>query len=515
MADALPQLVWTTDIDGNTEFFNARWYEYTGQTPDKACGSGWKEVVHPDDLFASAQLWEEAVATGLQYEVEYRLRCGSDGSYRWFLARGLPQLDDDGAVVSWFGTCTDIHDQKLASEVLRKAKETADRDARAKDEFLAILSHELRTPLSAILGWTQLLEMGVLDVTETSDALQTIKHQAKLQSQLIEDLLDVSRMINGKLCVRPQVIHVARVVRMAIDMVKPAALEKKLQLVVEESDLSLAVNADPQRLQQVISNLLFNAVKFTPPEGRIVIRTMRDNGDACVTITDTGTGIPADQLQSIFNRFHQLNTTNSRSQTGLGLGLSIARHIVDLHHGRISASSPGEGAGSTFSVWLPLAAVTTTDTHDPVTNTDIPVADALVARTVLVVDDNTAARVVVSACLQQFGATVHQADSVASAWDALQLTSFDAVISDIAMPHENGNDLVRRVRASNALAHMPMVALTAFASLDDQNRALAAGFDAHISKPVEPVNLVRQVYRVLDVTRKSNCRADSQHSSVV
>jgi len=202
LADAMPQMVWMARPDGLVEYFSKQWYEYSGLGAE-TLGEGWSQILHPDDLQRTVERWNSSIVSGQGYEINYRLRRGNDGEYRWFLGRALPQRDPQtGAIVRWFGTCTDIHDQKMAEESQRVAKEQSDRTSRAKDEFLSILSHELRTPLSAILGWVQLLEMGVLDEAESRDAIRTIKQQAKVQSQLIEDLLEVSRIVNGKFTMR-------------------------------------------------------------------------------------------------------------------------------------------------------------------------------------------------------------------------------------------------------------------------------------------------------------------------
>ena len=497
LADTMPQIVWITRADGYHEFFNRKWWEYTGLTYDQASGHGWAEVLHPDDRERARDRWTHALQTGEPYEVEYRLARAEDGEYRWFLGRALPYRDVTGAVVRWFGTCTDIHDNKVAQQAAQKAKEQTENASRAKDEFLAILSHELRTPLSAILGWVQLLEMGVLDEVEAKDAIRTIKEQAKVQSQLVEDLLEVSRIINGKFHMRDEAVELPAVVGAAIDAVKLTAVGKGLTIERGNWDDSLFVRGDPQRLQQVTWNLLTNAIKFTPPGGRITIGMERAETSVRMTVTDTGRGIEADMIRKIFDRFQQADSSPTRSQGGMGLGLSIAKHIVTMHGGAICAQSDGKNKGSTFCVLLPIQAVRPDRWELPADRA--PVAqDALKGRRLLVVDDEDAARTIVTACLRKFGAEVEPVGSVAAAWKKLQSDSFDAVLSDIAMPEENGYDLVRRLRAADApLSRTPAVALTAFASIDEQTRAHHAGFDLHVAKPVEPLDLVSRILALI------------------
>ena len=493
LADTMPQIVWITRADGYHEFFNRKWWEYTGLTYEQARGDGWAGMVHPDDRAAATDRWSHALHSGEPYEAEYRLRRGEDGEFRWFLGRALPHRDLAGNVVRWFGTCTDIHDQKLAEQAAQKAEEQTENASRAKDEFLAILSHELRTPLSAILGWVQLLEMGVLNEAESKEAIRTIKEQAKVQSQLVEDLLEVSRIINGKFHMRDESVELPAVVAASIEAIKPAAAERGLMIERGAWDDSLFVRGDPQRLQQVTTNLLTNAVKFTPAGGKIVVGMERVQTSVRMTVTDTGRGIPADMLRKIFDRFQQADSSPTRSQGGMGLGLSIANHIVTLHGGAITAESEGKDRGSTFSVLLPMQAVRPDRWEIPADR--VPVAmDALKGCRLLVVDDEDAARTIVTACLRKFGATVVPVGSVAAAWEKLNGESFDAMLSDIAMPEANGYDLIRKLRAADPpLNRTPAVALTAFASIDEQTRARQAGFNLHVTKPVEPLELVSRI----------------------
>lgn len=498
LADTMPQIVWITRADGHAEYYNRQWWEYTGLSPDTASGEAWRQLLHPDDLQRALERWNHSIATGEPYEVEYRFRRASDGEYRWFLGRAMPYRNEAGQVIRWFGTSTDIHDQKMAEEALRRAKEESDRHSKARDEFLSLLSHELRTPLSAILGWIQLLEMDALDEEERREAIRTIKQQAKVQSQLIEDLLEVSRILNGKFHMRQQVMALCDVVKSAMDNVRQSAVERNIQLSRGEWDHTIYVRGDPQRMQQLTWNLLSNAVKFTPQGGRVDVDVHRVGSHVELSVRDTGKGIPPSQLTGIFSRFKQVDSSYTRQHGGLGLGLSIAEHIATMHGGTITASSEGEGRGATFTVRLPLLAVQPAGlAPDDGSNGEPVDPHALAGREILVVDDEESARNVVAACLRTYGATVCVTSNVTEAIEMLGRQRFDVVISDIAMPIQDGFSLVKHIRGSNVLRPTPAIALTAFASVDDQTRALAAGFDVHVTKPVDPAQLVRQLVAVI------------------
>ncbi len=361
LAEAIPQLVWTTEPNGECDFFNQNWCEYTGLTLEQSLGSGWLAALHPDDIQNADEVWSNAVKNGTIYNNEYRFKRASDGSYRWQLARGLPLKDEQGIVVKWFGTCTDIHEQKqileerahlLELEQIARAKaETANR---IKDEFLAVLSHELRTPLNAILGWSKLLQSRRLDQAKTSEALATIERNANLQVQLIEDLLDISRILQGKLTLNITKINLKSTILSALETMRLAAETKLIQVsTVFEPDVG-QVMGDLTRLQQVVWNLLSNALKFTPKGGKIEVRLEQADGYAQIIVSDTGKGISPEFLPFVFDYFRQADSTSTRNFGGLGLGLAIVRNIVEIHGGIVKAKSEGEGKGAIFTVSLPL-----------------------------------------------------------------------------------------------------------------------------------------------------------------
>ena len=368
---------------------------------------------------------------------------------------------------------------------------------RAKDEFLATLSHELRTPLTAMLGWVRMLQSGTLEPTLASRALEVIDRNTKLQAQLIDDLLDVSRIITGKLALDLRAVDVAALMETALETVGPGAQAKTLTIVRRLDPAAGPALADPHRLQQIVWNLLSNAIKFTPAGGTITVSVERVDPHLVICVSDTGAGIAADFLPFLFDRFRQADSTSTRTHGGLGLGLAIVRHLVTLHRGSVEAQSAGPGAGATFRVRLPLAPVRMTGAR-PAAPSGVERFPPLAGIRVLLVDDEVDARELISAVLAQSGAEVVATASAAEALDALARARPHVLVSDISMPDEDGYALLRRVRSLglDRGARLPAVALTAYARPEDRARALAVGFQVHVPKPVEPAELVEVVARL-------------------
>jgi signal transduction histidine kinase len=385
----------------------------------------------------------------------------------------------------------------LALENARLYAEARDAN-RAKDEFLATLSHELRTPLTAMLGWVRMLQSGTLDEATSARALRVIDRNTKLQAQLIDDLLDVSRIVTGKLSLELKAVDVGAVVETAVDAVTPAALAKSVELERRVAPAAGPAWADPHRLQQVVWNLLSNAVKFTPSGGRVTVAVERDDPHVVVRVDDTGQGIAPEFLPYIFDRFRQADSTTTRAHGGLGLGLAIVHHLVTLHRGTVTAASEGPDRGATFTVRLPLAPLRTAARFTSGAAIGVDRLPALTGVRVLVVDDDADARDLVTAVLGQSGAEVVTASSTVEALDVLARARPHVLVSDLSMPGDDGYALLQRVRALG-LDHdgwVPAVALTAFARAEDRARALAAGYAVHVSKPVEPDELVEVVARL-------------------
>jgi signal transduction histidine kinase/ActR/RegA family two-component response regulator len=385
-------------------------------------------------------------------------------------------------------------------ELSQKERLRVEAATRAKDEFVAVVSHELRTPLNAILGWLRLLRSGALPETKREHALEVIERNARAQSKLVADLLDVTRIITGKVRLDPSQLDLGHIIEMAVEGVRPAADAKGLQIEMN-IERPAVMRGDGDRLQQVVWNLLSNAVKFTPKGGHVRVSLRQVDSDLELSVADDGVGIAGDFLPHVFESFRVSDAGSSRAHGGLGIGLSIAKHLVELHGGTIEALSPGTGQGAAFVVHLPIAAVisTTKGTSNvaatmPPGKEEEALASDLRGLRVLVVDDDPDARELVATVLETGGVEVATAGSAAEALAALETFMPQVVVSDIGMPGEDGYSLIRSIRSlPSKLNSLPAIALTAFARNEDRTRALLAGFNVHMAKPVEPSALVRAV----------------------
>lgn len=499
LAESIPQLVWITTADGQNEYVNRQFCQFVGLSEAQLLNLDWLEIIHPDDRARTRDRWLTSVQNGEFYEIEYRFR-RFDGTYRWFLGQGVPFKNDHGQVLKWFGTCTDIETQKQTelsrSRVIaqeRAAREAAEQANQVKDEFLAVVSHELRTPLNPILGWSKLLLSGRLTPERTTEAIQTIERNAAQQAQLIDDLLDVSRILRNKLTLTVIPVDLTIIVTNAIETVRLSAEAKSIQLRSSLTSIG-TVMGDPGRLQQVVWNLLSNAVKFTPQGGQIQVQLTRAGLQACLQVTDTGKGIAPEFLPHLFEAFRQEDNSTTRQFGGLGLGLSIVRQLVELHGGSVAADSPGLGQGATFTVCLPIG-------HDsPQSPVEVSMpASALTGMHVLLIDDVPDSRELARFVLEQAGAIVVAVASAQMALDQLCPTAPDVIISDVGMPDMNGLDLIRRIRQNFAeFRNTPAIALTAYATHEQQQQALEAGYDRHLAKPIDPTTLVETVAQFID-----------------
>jgi signal transduction histidine kinase len=384
---------------------------------------------------------------------------------------------------------------QVAAENARAAAEAANR---MKDEFLAVLSHELRTPLNAILGWATLLQKHTLGEEQTRRAIESIERNSRLQAQLIDDLLDVSRVITGTLRLEIRSLDLSTVVEEAMGTVLPTSAAKGVTL--ERGNWqSVAVNGDAARLQQVAWNLLTNAIKFTPRGGRVRVEVHEADGCAELKVIDSGEGIGAEALPHVFERFWQADSTSTRTRGGLGLGLAIVKQVMELHSGTVAVTSAGRGLGATFTVRLPRAARAAVAAQAGGGQSELREESArknplpLSGINVLVVDDDTESLQVMATALSESGARVSTASSAAEAWTVARNQALDVVISDISMPREDGYSFIRRLRADTQIASRcsPTIALTAHARQEDREATRAAGFTAHLAKPVDPAELIR------------------------
>jgi len=428
-----------------------------------------------------------------------------DGSVTWLSTTKVPILDAAGRVAGLVGISRDITERKLAEEERirfvreQTAREEAEAANRFKDEFLAVVSHELRTPLTAILGWAHMLRAGQLDDKHATNALEIIERNARSQSQLIDDLLDVSRIITGKLRLDVRQIDPASFIESAIEALRPVAASKEVRIQkLMDADV-ISVAGDPSRLQQVVWNLLSNAIKFTPKGGRVQVRLERTDSHVEIAVSDTGVGIKPEFLPHVFERFRQADQTTTRQHGGLGLGLAIVRHLVELHGGSVQAESQGEGQGATFVMRLPVVPVyqkeNVAERVHATTADALPTyecSDRLDGLKVLVVDDEADTRELLKIALGQCGADVITAGSTQEALGAIEKERPAILVSDIGLPQEDGYELIRKIRALPA-AHggqIPAIALTAYARTGDRLRALGAGYQIHVTKPVELTELV-------------------------
>lgn len=393
--------------------------------------------------------------------------------------------------------------QRAEQDALEKQKlyEEAARANEAKDQFLATVSHELRTPLTSILGWAQMLTSGKLDASMAERAITTIARNARSQAQIVEDLLDISRIVNGKLRLNVQLFSPQVAVHAALEALRPAADAKRIALQLIADPAAGPISGDPERLQQIVWNLLSNAIKFTPKNGRVQLTLKKVDSNVQIIISDTGAGIPADHLSRVFDTFTQIDPGSTRKFGGLGLGLAIVKKLVELHGGHVSASSPGLGHGSTFTVTLPLAAIRSNQqepsdcpaSHDRLGLLENVDDFGLQGATILLVEDDEDARNMLAAVLMSAKATVETAANAHVALTLYEGIRPDLIVSDIGMPDMDGYEFIaelRRLEQEAGRACTPAVALTAYARVQDRMRALTCGFQMHVAKPVEPAELL-------------------------
>jgi PAS domain S-box-containing protein len=685
LADSMPQLAWIAEQDGTMVWYNQRWYDYTGTTPEQMAGDGWQRVYAPDCLEAMSAHWQQSCASGDIFELEVPIRSAS-GEFRWFLTRANPVRSNDGCLLRWFGTSTDVDQVKRAQEALRdetamlellnrtgaalasqrdlrlllqettdaatsisgarfgaffyhttdnagqvqllhtlsddapdafrqfgaphaaalfepgvggdaalrcddvlqdpryrhhalqqeqapgqplvrsylqvpvalrtgavigclmfghpqagmfnerteriigsiaaqaavaidnarlyeasqcaaeerkvlldserQARAEAERTSQMKDEFLATLSHELRTPLTAILGWAQVLRRGSRDQADLNRGLQTIERNARAQAQLIEDLLDMSSITSGRVKLEMQPLAPAVIAAAAIESVRAATDAKQIRIDKEFEATPGMVAGDASRLQQVLWNLLSNALKFTPRGGAVTVSVQREGEQIAIRVRDSGIGIAPTFLNHVFERFRQADATTTREHGGLGLGLSIVKHLVEQHGGTISVASAGEGHGACFTLRLPRLDNLLPDAAVAAVPESLSAAaHDLSGLQVLVVDDEDDARELIKRILTDCNAEVLTAATASEALNLLQYERPDLMVSDLGMPEVDGYGLLDRIRALGPArgGDLPAIALTAFARSEDRIKALSSGFLAHIAKPVEPSELIAKV----------------------
>jgi PAS domain S-box-containing protein len=497
IVDSSDDVIVSKTLDGVILTWNRAAERLFGWTSEEAVGKHITLII-PDNRRSEEDEVLARIRRGEPVDHFETVRQRKDGSLVDVSITVSPIRDGSGRIVGASKIGRDITDRRrveqereefLARE--RRARADAERANRAKDDFLATLSHELRTPLNAILGWAHVLATARRDPDMIDRAVETITRNAKQQSRLIEDLLDVSAILGGKLRLDIRPVDLGVMLTAALENIRPAADAKRIQLGTSLAPPVGPMRGDPERLQQVFWNLLSNAVKFTPAGGRVDV-TLEFSGDrAVVRVSDTGIGIRPDLLPVIFERFRQADSSISRTHGGLGLGLAIAKQLVEMHGGRVEAASPGEGRGTTMTVTLRAGAIQI-PTLDPgeIVPSDLDRCDGI---HVLLVDDDEDGRKLVQILLEQGGARVTTAGSALEALAAMKRETPDILISDLAMPEMDGYALIQQMRQLPALRRLPAIALTAHPRGEMRVRALQAGFDTYVAKPLDPAELLTVV----------------------
>jgi two-component system CheB/CheR fusion protein len=498
-ADAVPASLWMAAPDGTITYANQPWFRYTGLSAER-CSRRWPELLlHPEDLERCTRAWRDVVTRGVPCETEARHR-RHDGIYRWFLTCAAPIRDAGGRVGGWVGLATDIHDRKHAEAHARRSEEALRIANRRKDDFLAMLAHELRNPLAPLRTAVELLRTadhpGVIE-----KVLPVCERQLGLMVRLVDDLLDISRITRGKIELRKETVDLAGVVGRAVESSRPliAARGHRLELAMPGGPVIL--HADATRLEQVLMNLLNNAAKFTPMGGRIAVRleVSPEGREARICVTDNGVGIPPHALPRVFDMFVQAEGGLERAEGGLGIGLSLVRGLVELHGGRVEASSAGPGQGSEFIVHLPLSPANAptrlevVSPPEPTTGERTRGAQSEGRRKILVVDDNVDAAESLAEYLAAAGHELRVAHDGPRCLELAREEKPDVIIMDIGMPGMSGYDVARRLRDDPELGALLLVALSGWGQDEAQRKSREAGFDHHVVKPADLTTLERLI----------------------
>jgi PAS domain S-box-containing protein len=485
-AESIPHLAFIADPAGSITYHNGRFAEYFGIELRDTEGWRWKSIplLHPDDLERTSQAWSRGIQGGIPFRIEYRLR-RHDGRYRWHITRVAPVRDGSGRISMWAGTSTDVQDQREAAAALRSANEQL-RDAdRRKDEFLGMLSHELRNPLAPIANALYILDRADANGPQARRAREVANRQVAHLTRLVDDLLDVTRIVRGRIELRCAELDLAALVRRTAEDHRALMQERGLELAVEAPPGPVLVNGDETRLAQVLGNLLHNSAKFTPSGGRVALTVAIEGGAAVIRVRDTGAGIEPALLDSVFEPFTQAQQTLARSEGGLGLGLALVKGLVASHGGEVTAASEGPARGAEVVVKLPLGARAAG--ARPATEAQ---RGAKRRRRVLVVDDNEDAAETLAELVELFGHEAEVAYDGPSAVAKARTSRPDLVLCDIGLPGMDGYAVARELRADRATG-VQLVAVSGYARPEDVAKAARAGFDSHVAKPLDPEKLER------------------------
>ena len=482
LADATPVLIWGSGTDKGCNYFNKQWLDFTGRTIEQEMGDGWSEGVHPDD-------WERCLATYVTafnartpFTMEYRLK-RHDGEYRWVMDTGVPRFTPDGTFSGYIGSCIDITDRKRTEEELRESD-------RRKEEFLAVLSHELRNPLAPIQTALDLLEQRGLREAGTERELATIKRQVQNLKRLVDDLLDVSRISRGKIELHNSVVELAPLVTQAVEALRPLFEEHRQELHVSVPEESICLDVDPTRLEQVLFNLLLNAEKFTPEGGQVWLEVEPVQSHVVIRVRDTGIGIEADLLPKVFDLFLQGERRIGLSHEGGGIGLSLARNLVELHGGTIKAHSPGPHMGSEFVVTLPVISTVRSERPPPPQVVQPDVSEPLPRRRILIVDDNVQAADSLGRLMSEvFGQEVRVVYDGMKALETAESFLPHVILLDLQMEGMDGYQTAMRLREHPECSKALIVAVTGWGHEEDRRRSREMGIDLHLVKPVTASDL--------------------------
>jgi PAS domain S-box-containing protein len=480
MADHAPMMVWVTEPGGAVAFLSQSWYRFTGQTPETGLGGGWLAALHPDDRAGVEKAFEETEERREPCRLEYRLRMQS-GEFRWVLDSAQPRFGEHGEFLGYIGSVIDITERREAEEALKES-------GRRKDEFLAMLAHELRNPLAPIRNAAQVLKLLGSPGVDQRWALGVIERQTQHLTRVVDDLLDVSRITQGKIALRREPIELAAVVQRAVEGCRSAIDERGHRLHLSVSTEPVRVEGDLTRLVQVVGNLLHNAAKYTPERGNIWLEAGAEDDHAVVRVRDDGVGVPGELLPHVFDLFTQADRSLDRSQGGLGIGLTLARRLVELHGGRVEARSDGPGHGSEFVVVLPRlegAAASASSEREGAGG-----ERAHAGLRILVVEDHADSAEMLAFLLRLEGHEVRVASEGSGALDAARAQRPDVVLCDIGLPGMNGYEVASRLRQETECANARLIALSGYGQAEDRRRSKEAGFDFHLTKPVEPDALI-------------------------
>jgi PAS domain S-box-containing protein len=482
LAESLPAKLFVSDAEGRTTYANRRLYQVTGAPPGSLTGLGWTAYVHPDDLPAVQATMRHAMRTGSPYQMEYRFR--TKGGYRRFLVRGNQVQDERGAILGWCGAAIDVEDERQAQAALQAANDS-------KDVFLATLAHELRNPLAPIRNAARVLAAPAAERLDTQWCRDVIGRQVAIMARLLDDLLDISRITRGKLELRKEVVLLWPLLDAAIETSRPLIDSHGHELVVQPSHEPVRLEVDPVRITQVVSNLLNNAAKFTPDGGRIELSVRTEGREVVIDVKDSGIGLPAGAHDRIFTMFSQVSKRRGDVEGGLGIGLALVKGLVSMHGGRVEAFSEGPGLGATFRVVLPRARSTNSSPAQP----SVGVSKTRPLR-ILVVDDNVDITLSLALLLELEGHIVCSANSGVEALARTADFEPQLALLDVGMPDMNGYELAARLRRLPRAAQITLIAVTGWGTERDKARALEAGFDHHLTKPVDPDQLSALVREV-------------------